>query len=146
MSDSGNKPTDVDRTLDNPERATPAGNMVGDLLRRAATQAGPDVEKPAGWHSEKDEEKEIAIRHLTFWRDGFHFGDGELRRYDDPAQARILAEINAGHAPPSVLNVRPGQRVEVLVMNRREEDYVPPRGTEGRERAAITPKSEVDQS
>ena len=39
---------------------------------------------------------ETAIRHLTFWRDGFQVEDGELMRYDDPAQAQILAEINAG--------------------------------------------------
>jgi hypothetical protein len=41
--------------------------------------------------------EETAIRHLTFWRDGFSVEDGELRRYDDPAQAQILSEINAGY-------------------------------------------------
>ena len=41
-------------------------------------------------------DEETAIRHLTFWRDGFSVEDGELRRYDDPAQAQILSEINAG--------------------------------------------------
>ena len=40
--------------------------------------------------------EETAIRHLTFWRDGFSVEDGDLRRYDDPAQAQILSEINAG--------------------------------------------------
>jgi len=40
--------------------------------------------------------EETAIRHLTFWRDGFQVEDGELMRYDDPAQAQVLAEINAG--------------------------------------------------
>ena len=44
--------------------------------------------------------EETAIRHLTFWRDGFSVEDGELRRYDDPAQAQILSEINAGCVPP----------------------------------------------
>ena len=43
--------------------------------------------------------EETAIRHLTFWRDGFSVEDGELRRYDDPAQAQILSEINAGYQP-----------------------------------------------
>lgn len=41
--------------------------------------------------------EETAIRHLTFWREGFSVEDGELRRYDDPAQAQILSEINAGY-------------------------------------------------
>jgi hypothetical protein len=37
-----------------------------------------------------------AIRHLTFWREGFSVEDGELMRYDDPANEQILAEINSG--------------------------------------------------
>jgi hypothetical protein len=41
--------------------------------------------------------EETAIRYLTFWRDGFSVEDGELRRYDDPAQAQILSEINVGY-------------------------------------------------
>jgi len=75
--------------------------------------------------------------------------DGDLRRYDDPDQAQILSEINSGYgffliisnfapfllflflimsitsrAPPSILNVLPGQPVEVRVTRRTEEDYV----------------------
>ncbi|KAH8986796.1 hypothetical protein EDB86DRAFT_2953473 [Lactarius hatsudake] len=77
--------------------------------------------------------EETAIRHLTFWRDGFSVEDGELRRYDDPAQAQILSEINAGRAPPSILDVLPGQPVELRVARRTEEDYVaaPRRGFAG---------------
>ncbi|KAN0137568.1 hypothetical protein V8E53_004619 [Lactarius tabidus] len=58
------------------------------------------------------------MRDLTFWRDGFSVEGGELRRYDDPAQAQILSEINAGRAPPSILIVQPGQPVE-------HQGYVP---------------------
>jgi UBX domain-containing protein 1 len=71
----------------------------------------------------------VIIRHLTFWRNGFQVEDGELMRYDDPGHARILAEINSGLAPPSILNVRSGQRVDVRVAKRTQEDYVPPKGT-----------------
>jgi len=72
-----------------------------------------------------DPAEETVIRHLTFWRDGFSVEDGELRRYDDPAQAQILSEINAGRAPPSILNVLPDQPVELRVSRRIDEDYVP---------------------
>jgi hypothetical protein len=52
-------------------------------------------------------EPPTAIRRITFWREGFSVdhdpsssGDepitGELRRYDDPANAQILREINEG--------------------------------------------------
>ena len=40
--------------------------------------------------------EETAIRHITFWRDGFAVEDGELMRYDDPANAQVLSEINTG--------------------------------------------------
>lgn len=42
-------------------------------------------------------EEEYAIRHITFWRDGFTVEDSELMRYDNPNHAQILAEINAGY-------------------------------------------------
>jgi UBX domain-containing protein 1 len=35
--------------------------------------------------------------------------------------------VSSRHAPPSLLNVRPGQRVELRVMKRTDEDYVPPK-------------------
>ena len=41
-----------------------------------------------------------AIRHLTFWRDGFSVEDGPLMRYDDPNNAQILEEINSGYSHP----------------------------------------------
>ncbi|KIM79342.1 hypothetical protein PILCRDRAFT_10472 [Piloderma croceum F 1598] len=72
------------------------------------------------------EEETTAIRHLTFWRDGFSVEDGELMRYDDPANEQILAEINAGRASPQILNVLPGQPVELRVAKRVAENYSPP--------------------
>lgn len=45
----------------------------------------------------QDPANEPAIRHLTFWREGFSIEDGELMRYDDERNAQILEEINAGY-------------------------------------------------
>jgi len=45
-------------------------------------------------------------------------------RYDDPANVHILNEFNAGHTSPSLLNVEPGQLVEVKVADRTGEDYI----------------------
>lgn len=42
---------------------------------------------------------EVATHVLTFWRNGFSIDDGELRSFDDPEQARILAELRAGCVP-----------------------------------------------
>ncbi|KAI0740075.1 hypothetical protein C8Q76DRAFT_706640 [Earliella scabrosa] len=141
-------------SVQNPDRpnAVPGGNLVRDLLRRAA-EAGPPSESGApaprshtfigGGHTlgsdevestfipdpnaQNAEPEETAIRHLTFWRDGFTVEDGELMRYDDPANEQILNEINAGRAPPHILNVRVDQHVELRVVKRLADDYVPPK-------------------
>lgn len=75
---------------------------------------------------EEEEDEEPAVRHLTFWQDGFSIEDGPLMRYDDPANRETLEAINAGRAPLSLLNVRFGQPVELLVARRTNEKYVPP--------------------
>ncbi|KAJ3488583.1 hypothetical protein NLI96_g2731 [Meripilus lineatus] len=136
-------------SIQNPDRRPPppGGNLVRDLLRRAAESGPPTGPAPprstafsGGGHTLGSDEVEStyvpdpnaqeldevpAIRHLTFWRDGFSVEDGELMRYDDPANEQILNEINSGHAPPSILNVEPGRPVELRVVRRLQDDYVP---------------------
>ncbi|KAI8364704.1 uncharacterized protein BYT42DRAFT_165963 [Radiomyces spectabilis] len=73
-----------------------------------------------------EEEPEPVTRYLTFWRNGFSVDDGPLLRYDDPANKSMLAAINSGRAPLSLLNVRHGQPVDVRVARRQDEDYIPP--------------------
>ncbi|PKI82771.1 protein phosphatase regulator [Malassezia vespertilionis] len=72
-----------------------------------------------------DPEEEKAKRHLIFWQDGFTVEGGELYRYDDPANQELLEAINTGNAPLSVLNVRFGQPVELIVERRIDEKYTP---------------------
>ncbi|KAK1229739.1 protein phosphatase regulator [Marasmius sp. AFHP31] len=148
------------------QSGVPGGNVVRDLLRRAA-ERGPPPEQRArstvfsgGGHTLGSDDvdssfipdpdavdndgmfsisdrpwssihqfvkAEPTIRHLVFWRDGFTVEDGELMRYDDPNNEAVLAEIHSGRAPPSILNVRPGEPVELRVQKRTNEDYVPPK-------------------
>ncbi|KAF8059935.1 hypothetical protein FPV67DRAFT_351335 [Lyophyllum atratum] len=118
-------------------------------LRLGGNRAGPPPQWPiatsssggshtlGGQHAEKmqvgdpnaqpeDEVRMAVIRHMTFWQEGFTIEDGELMRYDDPVNSKVLAEVNAGGAPPSVFNVLPGQFVEVIVTKRIDEPYVAP--------------------
>lgn len=139
-------------SIENPGRQSrvPGGHMVRDLLRRAA-EAGPPPEPASSSgvftgaaHTLGSEDVESTyipdpnappsdqvpvIRNLTFWRDGYTVEDGELMRYDDPNNAEMLAHLNAGRAPPSLLNVEIGQPVDVRIAKRTHEDYVPPAGT-----------------
>ncbi|KAJ7024635.1 SEP-domain-containing protein [Mycena alexandri] len=140
-------------SVQNPNRArVPGGNLVRDLLQRAEEEgAAPDPDSVQGRTSVfsggghtlggegvqsayvpganegLEEEGERVTRNLTFWREGFTVEDGPLMRYDDPQHADVLAAIHAGHAPPSILNVRIGQRVDVQVTRRTDDDYVPPK-------------------
>ncbi|KAJ7628161.1 SEP-domain-containing protein [Mycena polygramma] len=136
--------------------AGPGGDLVRDLLRRAEEEgaAAPPSGSggragggavwgggghvlggegrasafvPAAGGEAQDDPADLAIRRLTFWRQGFTVEDGPLMRYDDPQHADVLAAIHSGHAPPSILNVRPGQRVDVQVTKRTDDDWVPPK-------------------
>lgn len=66
-------------------------------------------------------------RELHLWDDGYSVDDGPLFRYDDPANARTLEMINAGHAPLHLLNVQPGQEVDVVVHPHKDEKYKRPK-------------------
>lgn len=68
---------------------------------------------------------EVVQRSLTFWRNGFSVEDGPLMRYDDPANREVLEAIESGRAPAHLMNVEYGQRAEVRVFKRLDEDYVP---------------------
>lgn len=65
-----------------------------------------------------EEEKTVTI---TFYQDGFTIDDGELRRFDDPANQKFLEAINKGYVPTEVA----GMAKEVLVnlVNKREEKF-----------------------
>jgi len=65
-------------------------------------------------------------RTLHFWADGFSVDDGELFRSEDPRNAEILDGIRQGRAPLSIMNVQPGQEVDVE-LKQHEEKYTKPK-------------------
>ena len=65
-------------------------------------------------------------RVLHFWNDGFSVDDGDLYRSDDPRNAEILNGIRQGRAPLSIMNVMPGQEVDVEI-KQHQENYVRPK-------------------
>ena len=54
-------------------------------------------------------------------------GEGELRRYDDPENVLLLQELKQGRVPVSLLDVEFGHDVDVSVVRKVDEDYVPPK-------------------
>jgi len=69
----------------------------------------------------------MAHRTLHLWDDGFSVDDGTLFRYDDPRNRRTLEMINRGSAPLDIMNVEPGQPVDVKLEEHRGEKYVQPK-------------------
>lgn len=97
--------------------------LLASMLRQLGAAAPPEEMDE---DEDEEDDEEVAIRHLTFWRDGFSVEDGPLMRYDDPANRETLEAIKAGRAPLSMLNVRNGQAVELRVAQRQTEAYQPP--------------------
>ncbi len=67
----------------------------------------PDPNGPAPTNAEPQE------RILHIWQDGFSIDDGELRRFDDPANQMDLQMIRSGRAPLHLMNVSHDQPVDV---------------------------------
>ncbi|KAG2189069.1 hypothetical protein INT44_004211 [Umbelopsis vinacea] len=87
----------------------------------------PSIQVGTGPQSEATQDSSVPVtRQLTFWRNGFSIGEGPLLRYDDPANEYALNAINSGRAPLSLLDVQPGQAVDVRVAKRLDEDFTPP--------------------
>ncbi|KAI8933087.1 hypothetical protein NX059_009730 [Plenodomus lindquistii] len=136
--------------VQNPNAANPR-DQINNILKRArqnAPRPGGDEERPnthfrgSGTTLGGDDAPSRTIpdptanipappprahRELHLWRDGFSVDDGDLFRYDDPANARTLEMINTGHAPLHILNVEHGQEVDVEVHAHKDEDYKQPK-------------------
>ncbi|KAK5993772.1 UBX domain-containing protein 1 [Cladobotryum mycophilum] len=63
-------------------------------------------------------------RVLHIWQDGFSIDDGELRRFDDPANEMDLKMIRSGRAPLHLMNVGHDQAVDVK-LHQHDTPYKP---------------------
>lgn len=66
-------------------------------------------------------------RTLHLWADGISIDDGPLFRFTDPANQEIMAQINQGRAPLSLLDVQPDQEVDLNLIPHKDENYVAPK-------------------
>ncbi|KAJ2512769.1 protein phosphatase regulator [Coemansia sp. RSA 1939] len=122
---------------DEPTVAKPAKQFAGRGHRldngSNSKQEAPDSDDDYAPSSDEDSHGEdspdggeVAIRELSFWRNGFSIGNGPLHNIEDPVNRQNLEAILQGRAPLDVLNVRPGQQVEMRVTDLRGKDYVAP--------------------
>lgn len=111
----------------------------------AQTLGGDDTPSEVIQGSAPKKSAERLKRVLHFWSDGFSVDDGELYRFDDPANARILQDIRGGRAPLAIMNVQHGQEVDVSVVPHDGQNYVKPKpvykpfATQGQRLGSPTP-------
>lgn len=66
-------------------------------------------------------------RTMHLWADGVSIDDGPLFRFDDPANQDMMAQINQGRAPLSLLDVQPDQEVDLNLDPHQGENFVQPK-------------------
>ncbi|KAG1782171.1 hypothetical protein EV702DRAFT_1265783 [Suillus placidus] len=105
----------------------PAAHRAAGPLSGGGHTLGSDEVESSYVPDPTAEDGDIAVRHLHLWRDGFSLEDGPLMRYDEPGSQELLRSIQQGTAPMSLMNVAPGQCVNLNVANRLSEEYIPPK-------------------
>ncbi|KAI8625590.1 hypothetical protein F5Y19DRAFT_264059 [Xylariaceae sp. FL1651] len=135
-----------------PETSSPAGPSSASSFRGSGQTLGgegaesrviPDPLAPPGSRA-RPQSEEVQERTLHLWRDGFSIDDGELRRFDDPANADALRMIQQGRAPVHLMNVRYDEPLDVK-LQQHDENYRPlpkvykPFGGEGRRLGSPVP-------
>ncbi|GAP90927.1 putative SEP domain-containing protein [Rosellinia necatrix] len=136
-----------------PEASAPAGPSSSSSFRGSGQTLGGEgtesrvIPDPLGAPS-RAQGAEPQSRTLHLWRDGFSIDDGELRRFDDPANAEDLRMIQSGRAPVHLMNVRYDEPIDVK-LEQHNENYRPlpkvyrPFGSEGRRLGSPVPGEAV---
>lgn len=101
---------------------------------RGVTLGGDDTpstvieETPARVRADLPQRLPRVTRTLHIWSNGFSIDDGPLMDPNASTEnARILQMILAGHAPLSILNVEPGQEVDLNLDNQKDSPFVQPK-------------------
>lgn len=92
----------------------------------------------------RSQNEQVQERTLHLWQDGFSIDDGELRRFDDPANADALRMIQQGRAPVHLMNVRFDEPLDVKLQQHAENWHPLPKvykpfGGEGRRLGSPVP-------
>jgi len=127
-------------------------DIVGDMFKAAREAGAEEVEGGSGGSGRKpafqgsgfrlgtdnssseavgggDEEQEGEPRRfvLKMWQDGFSVDDGDIRKYDDPANRDFLASVMRGSIPPELVKEAKGGQVHVDMEDHRNEEFVKPK-------------------
>ncbi|PNP77981.1 hypothetical protein FNYG_08707 [Fusarium nygamai] len=138
-----------------PEAENEAGPSEPSRFRGTGQTLGGDgvesrsIPDPLGPARSSNAEPQERVLHI--WQDGFSIDDGDLRRFDDPANQADLALIRAGRAPLHLMNVQHDQPIDVK-LHQHDTPYQPqpkkyrPFGGSGQRLGAVVPGVEGSSS
>ncbi|CAG9979548.1 unnamed protein product [Clonostachys byssicola] len=114
-----------------PDPSSDAGPSQSSFFRgTGVTLGGEGVESrsipdPLGPSPSSNAEPQERVLHI--WQDGFSIDDGELRRFDDPANMADLQMIRQGRAPLHLMNVSHNAPVDVKLQQHETPYQAPPK-------------------
>ena len=120
---------------DDEEDEAPQPERRSNFTGRAQTLGGDDapsrtIEDPTAPSSSMPQSAASlprVTRTMHLWNDGVSIDDGPLFRFDDPANQQIMEQINRGQAPLSMLDVQPGQEVDLQLDPHQGQNYTKPK-------------------
>jgi UBX domain-containing protein 1 len=116
----------VDEAEERAKKSTGAFEGIG--YRLGSSPYAPTMPDPETVKRKKEAERQAPQRLvITFWRQGFTVDDSPLRRFEDPANREFLDDIHKGVVPRELERTVRGRPLDVSLVDRSHEDYVPPK-------------------
>uniref|UniRef100_A0A803JCM2 NSFL1 cofactor p47 n=1 Tax=Xenopus tropicalis TaxID=8364 RepID=A0A803JCM2_XENTR len=114
----------VDRTTKSPGESSKAPVFGGGGYRLGAA---PEEESAYVAGARRQNSTQDVHVVLKLWKSGFSLDEGELRSYQDPANAQFLEAIRRGEIPAELRRLAQGGQVNLDMEDHRDEDYVKPK-------------------
>ncbi|KAE8574297.1 hypothetical protein XENTR_v10003365 [Xenopus tropicalis] len=108
-----------------PPRKKNPNELVEDLFKGAKEHGAVAVDRTTKSPGESSKAPVHVV--LKLWKSGFSLDEGELRSYQDPANAQFLEAIRRGEIPAELRRLAQGGQVNLDMEDHRDEDYVKPK-------------------
>ncbi|KAJ9084079.1 protein phosphatase regulator [Entomophthora muscae] len=124
------RPADEEDEEENEEEPKPKSKFSGSGMRLGETAVSEASETAPGSFSNQtipsSSRNQVVVRNLTLWSNGLTLEDGPLMSYDSPEGRQFMEAVSRGMAPLDLLGAEQGQKVDVHVHRKLEEEYKAP--------------------
>lgn len=133
----------VDRAGKGPGESSRAPPFAGGGYRLGAAPEEESAYVTGGRRQPGNQDVHVVLK---LWKNGFSLDSGELRSYQDPANAQFLESIRRGEVPAELRRLAHGGQVNLDMEDHRDEDFVKSKGIfkafagEGQKLGSTTPQ------